>query len=170
MGPTASLAVAALLLTGGVLAIPSMMADRTCHNLLRDGRNGIGPQIRAYLQLNLEDWPRLTKVVEDFGIKHELSFRDSSRAQPEVIHVLGLSLCNERGVAIQLMDQRWASRDFASLLQDGGAFVGIYQVRSESGWEQLARDFVAEIENDWPGKLQFRDGSGRIADKPLELQ
>ncbi len=71
------LAAVGLLLAGAVAAIPSITRDRTCHKMFRDGRTSIGPQASLDLQIAIDDWPKLTKMFEQFGNEHQLSFRDA---------------------------------------------------------------------------------------------
>jgi hypothetical protein len=46
---------AAVVLTGAVFLLPSVVKDNSCHNLFRDGRTSIGPQINADISLSTED-------------------------------------------------------------------------------------------------------------------
>jgi hypothetical protein len=159
----------AVLLAGAVVALPSITKDRTCHNMFRDGRRTIGAKVRIYLQVDNNDWSTLKKVIEDFSAKRELSFRDSSQTRPAV-SVLALSLCDDRGTNISVNEQHWAFGEFASPISGRGIGILFYEVRVGSGWEVVARDLVSDIESIWPGRIQFRDGNGRIIPKPEELR
>ena len=72
--PSVSFA-AAVVLTCAVFLLPSIVRDGSCHNLFRDGRTSIGPQIGADIILPAEDWPTVTQTFVDFGQTHSLSFR-----------------------------------------------------------------------------------------------
>jgi hypothetical protein len=51
-----------------------------------------------------------------------------------------------------------------------GVSLGIYEVRDGSNWTHDARKLIAELETRWPGKVQFKDGRGRIVPMPDELR
>ena len=98
-----SLGVVAVLLTGALFAIPDATwgrilrpVDQTCHNVLRD-RDSISPQVSMDLQIAPEDVPKLFRAMQDFAVTHKLQFRDASVPTRWFI-----SLCNDRGVTIQL--------------------------------------------------------------------
>jgi hypothetical protein len=165
-----ALAITAIVLSGGVMSIPSITKDRTCHNMFRDGRTSIGPQVDIELQLAIDDWPRFTKFLQNFSVAHQLSFRDTSQTKPGIARILALSLCNDRGINIEVIDQRWASRHFEPLIAGRGTSIPVYEVHEHSGWERLARDLVEELEAAWPGKVQFRGRDGRVIQKPRALQ
>jgi hypothetical protein len=172
-GPYITLAVsiAAVLLSSLVLAVPVITKDRTCHNMFRDGRKSVHSQVNMELEIGLADWPKLTTVFEDFGTTHSLSFRNSSRVNPGVVDVLGLSLCSERGANIEAHRQEWAAATFKALpLARSGVAIGVYELRSKSGWETLAQGLVAELESTWQGKVRFKDGSGRVMPMPEKLR
>jgi hypothetical protein len=169
MVSTTALAGLAVLLSGSVLAIPSITKDRTCHNLLRD-RSFIVPQVVMRLQVEPADWPELMHLFRDFGAVHALSFRDQSHEQPGTVQVLGLSLCNEAGIAVTSHEQRWASQKIRTLGVNGGVFVGVYETREHSGWQAPAREIIDQMEAAWPGKLSFQDGGGHTIPKPEQLR
>ena len=148
-----SLATIALLLTGAVAAIPAITKDRTCHNMFRDGRRtGIASQANIQLDVGMEEWPKLIDIFKKFGATHNLSFRNTSKSHPGVAEMLYLSLCNEQGVNVSVIDQRWASRDYAPLVK-GGIHLTVYELRAGSGWAQLAQGLLSELELTWPGQV-----------------
>jgi hypothetical protein len=167
---TVGLALAAVALSALVFAIPAIRKDRTCHNMLRDGRSSISPQVNLDLPLGVEDWPVLTKRFEDVAAAHALSLRDSSRSQPGVVHVLGLSLCNDQGVNIAAHEQRWAAQNFEPLVAGSGISISAYELRPDSGWKDPMRGLVAALEATWPGKVRFRDRDGRFVPMPDDLR
>jgi hypothetical protein len=162
----------AVLLGGLVLAVPILTKDRTCHNMFRDGRNSVHSQVNMELEIGLPEWPKLTRLIEDFGIEHALSFRNSSKIDPgSVVQVLALSLCNERGANIHVLRQEWATATFkSSSLGRAGVPIGVYELRSDSGWEALAKSLVVELEGAWPEKVKFRDKDGRVVPMPEKLR
>jgi len=165
---TSGLAFLAILLTGTALAIPSITMDRTCHNMFRDGRTSVGSKVNIRLSIPVEDWPRLTRLFEEFGAANDLSFRNSNRDHPGTVRVLGLSLCNDRGLNIHAIEQHW-ERSGNSVPKDGVS-LGIFELRDGSNWKHAARALIAELEARWPGKVQFKDKLGRIVPMPDELR
>ena len=169
--PSMLLGAAAVLLTSIVLAIPTITKDRSCHNMFRDGRQSVIPRVSIDLNIDVQDWPKLTEVLKEFASGHALSFRNSSRTEPGVFRVLALSLCNERGTNIGAHQQEWASAQWkSSPLARLGVSLGVYELQRDSGWEQLARDLIAKLESVWQGKVGFKDGGGRVIPMPRELQ
>ena len=161
------LAGTAVLFTGLVFAIPAITKDRTCHNMLRDGRDSIGPQVSMDLPIDVADWTRLTKLFLDFAAARGMSFRDSTQNRPNVMQAIYLSACGEQ-VNVTAMQQRWSTTNTA--IPNRGISIGIYEQHDGSDWKQIARDLIAEIELAWPGKLQFRGRDGGVVPMPPELQ
>ena len=156
-----ALASVAVIASASIAAIPGITKDRSCHNMFRDGRRSVAPKIRIDLDADLEAWPSLTTLLEEFGPAHGMTFRNSTVSKPDV-RVLGLSACNELGLVITADEQRWASRNFASLIAGQGVLIGVFDLNDGSGWQSLASDLIAALESEWPGKVRFRDGSGRL--------
>jgi hypothetical protein len=168
MGASAGTLILAVLLTTGVFAIPVITWDRTCHNMLRDGRTSVGSQANMYVSVGMDEWPKLTELFEQFAPAHGMSIRNSSRNQTSV-RILALSLCTEQGTNIEVLDQRWAHKDFASLF-GWGTPIRVYELRENSGWQKLAADLLADIGATFPGKVEFRDGMSRVIPTPPELE
>lgn len=162
----AALAVAATIASVAIAAIPSITKDRSCHNMFRDGRRSVAPSLNIDLDIAMEDWPTITTLLENFGVSHGMLFRNSSSSRPQV-EVLGLSACTEQ-VVIAVIDQRWASRNYAPLMP-GGMPVRIYDLTDGDAWRPFARELVAELDSRWPGKVRFRDGGGRLIPPPGSL-
>jgi hypothetical protein len=156
----------AFLLTSGVFAIPAITKDRTCHNMISDGRSSVTTGVVMYVSIEMEDWPKLTEIFERFAAEHGMSMRNSSRGQGDFVRALALSLCREQGPNIWASDQRWASQNFASLF-GWGTRVGVREV--DGNWQPLARDLLAEVEAAWPGKVAFRDRRSQVIPTPKEL-
>ena len=159
-----------VLLVGVIVAIPSITKDRTCHNMFRDGRSSIGPKVVMDLKIDVDEWSRLAEFFERFGTTQGLSFRNTSESRPNVVEILGLSLCSEQGVNIETIEQRWDGRINAPLVTDRSVGIGVYEVVEDSNWKRLAQDFITQLETAWPGKVEFRDERGRVIPMPEELR
>jgi hypothetical protein len=150
-GRATSLAVAAVLLSIAVVAVPlTAGTDRTCHNVLRDGRQSIAPQVSMDLPITGEALAELTRATAEFAATKNLSFRDSSK--PEALF---LSLCHDRGLTIHLSP---------------GVSIAVFEVHAGSDWQRTTKDLIDRIETLWPGKLRFRAPQGGDMPRPKELQ
>jgi hypothetical protein len=163
------LAGAAVAASIAVAAIPSMTKDRTCHNMFRDGRTSVGPKVSIDLEIAMDAWPRLTRLLEEFGASHGMSFRNLTHSQPAVVDVLSLSACTEAGLVITAFEQRWADPRIASLLSDRGVPIGVFDLHDGTGWQPLARDLIAMLDTEWRGKVRFRGDDGELVPKPAVL-
>jgi hypothetical protein len=159
----------AVVLTGAILVLPVAIKDNTCHNLFRDGRTSIGPQIAGDIKLPSEDWAALKEMFVEFGAAHGLSFRSDEQIRRGTLMWRGLSLCNEAGVTIQAMDQLWlAGTD--SALAGRGITLSIFELRPDSGWNAFARDLLAKIDQAWPHSITFRGRDGKTISEEEALQ
>jgi hypothetical protein len=162
-----SLAIVGAILTGFVFAIPSIKKDRTCHNLFRD-RSHLAAGWRINLQVRAEEWPSVTKQIEDFGAAHVLSLRNSSKTQPGAFPpVLNLSLCSDQGVNIIADSEQRAP--WNSEIMSSGVVITVHDLHHDPNWLGLTRDLVARLESAWPGKVKFMSGD-RFVPRPKEMQ
>jgi hypothetical protein len=166
--PAVSL-VMALVLIAGVIAVPALTKDRTCHNMFRDGRQSIVPQVNIDLRIEKDDWSRLAAVLSTFSAANGMHFRDSTRIEP-AMHYLHLSACNDHGVNIHVHDMRWTHRNFEPLIAGRGVPVGVYEVHDNSGWPRIAGALIADLEVAWPGKVAFLDQRGNEIPVPQYLR
>lgn len=157
-------------IAAGIFLIPTITKDRTCHNVLRDGRSHISAKVGIDLQIPDEEWPVLVKRLQDFAREQDLSFRDSSEVRPGVLRTLYLSLCSEAGITITTVEQRWAHNGFKNLVTGRGVGIALYQVRDSADWRQLARLMISDLKEQWPDRVWFRDGLGRVVPMPEELR
>ncbi|WP_314950251.1 hypothetical protein [Bradyrhizobium cosmicum] len=152
---------AAALLTCGVIILPIVVRDRSCHNLFRDGRTSVGPQVYANLKVPAEDWRKLEQTFADFGQTHALSIRGDEQLRNGRSTWRTLDLCNEAGISINVYDEPWLARAH-SPRADEGMMLSIYSLKPDSDWKPLARHLLNEIETIWPEKTIFRGPSGQI--------
>jgi hypothetical protein len=101
----AVLAAAAAIASIAVAAIPSIIMDRSCHNMFRDGRRSVSSQLNIDLAIAPSDWPKLAQLLEDFGAKHGMSYRNTSEERPATVKILGISVCSEEGLVIAVQEQ-----------------------------------------------------------------
>jgi hypothetical protein len=156
-----SIVCIAILLAGAVFVLPRVVRDNSCHNLFRDGRTSIGPQILANMKLTAEDWPRLTQIFKDFAVMHSLSFRSDQQIRSGNIMWRDLNLCSDAGINIDALDQPWLAQ-INSPLADRGIQFSVYELKTGSGWVPLARDLFKQIDMTWPSKTTFRGPDGRV--------
>jgi hypothetical protein len=159
---------AAITASAIVLALPSINMDRSCHNMLRDGRRSASPKVNIDLDVAIDDWPRLASLLEEFALSRRMSFRNLSDSQPAV-KILGLSVCSQEGLVITADELRWASRNYAPAMDGRGVPVGVFDLKDGAGWQPLARELVAVLDSEWQGKVRFRGRDGRLMPRPAEL-
>jgi hypothetical protein len=162
------LAIGVPIVLAVVLSIPLITKDRSCHNLLRDGRSSISTVLNIDLHVRDDEWTALSDLLKRFAGTHKLSLRDSSKATPGSMRALYLSLCDD-GINIEVAEQRWAHNEYKSVLPGRGVAVGIYTQQESTPWPPVARKLVTDLEARWPGKVQFTDHSGRTMPKPEVL-
>ncbi|MEM6582921.1 MAG: hypothetical protein AAF699_16695 [Pseudomonadota bacterium] len=170
MGSSAPV-VAAVIATIAVLLIPSATKDRSCHNVLRDGRTSIGPVLMIDLDISEADWPDLQELYADLASARGLEFRDSSKHRPGVSNLLYLSAC-EDGFTIMTNEQRWSRANSKVLLPQitgRGVGISVFEINSGSNWTAVAIELVDHLERRWPDKVRFRDGGGKITPKPARI-
>ncbi len=158
-----------IILTVAICAIPAIAADRSCHNMFRDGRPSIGPVVHWDLQIGDNEWPKFKELLQSFATTNNMSFRDESDVKPGVVRTLYLSACNEDGVNIEIVEQRWASENYVDTTSPGVS-IGIYITKDEADWVPLTKELIAKIETQWPHKIQFRGDRGEIVPKPGILE
>jgi hypothetical protein len=159
----------AVVLTAAIFVLPVVIRDNSCHNLFRDGRRSIGPQIAAEIKLPAEDWPTLKQMFIAFGAAHDLSFRDDQQVRRGDLMWRSLSLCSEAGVTIQAIDRPWLAR-INSPLAERGIALSIFELKSGSAWNAVARDLLAKMEAAWPHGVIFRGGDGKMISEEQALQ
>jgi hypothetical protein len=151
-----------------VAAIPGMTMDRSCHNVLRDGRSSAAPSLNVDLDIPMDDWPTLTTLVEGFAVSHGMLFRNAGIEKPEV-KTLGLSACTEQGLVISANDQRWSAQNYAPILPGRGVPVAVFDVNGSGAWQPLGRELVAAFDSQWPGKVRFIGPDGRAISRSEAL-
>jgi len=152
---------AAALLTCGVFILPVVVRDKSCHNIFRDGRTSVSPQVHANLQVPAEDWRTLEQTFADFGRAHALSIRGDEQLRNGRSTWRSLDLCNEAGISINLYDEPWLAH-VHSPRADEGMTLSISALKPDTDWKPLARHLLGEIETAWPRKTTFRGPSGQI--------
>ncbi|MFZ0424457.1 MAG: hypothetical protein WAL80_16395 [Xanthobacteraceae bacterium] len=161
-----TIASVTIFLTCALLLLPNIVRDNSCHNLFRDGRSSIGPQILADMKLTAEDWPMLTQIFMDFGAAHSLSFRSDQQIRRGDLMWRDLNLCSD-GVNIDAVDRPWMDRLKNSPLAGRGIQFAVYELKPGSDWNALARDLLDKLATTWPGKVTFR---GRVGETLSETE
>lgn len=152
---------AAAVLTCGIFTLPVVVRDRSCHNLFRDGRTAVGPQVYADLKVPAEDWKKLKQIFADFGRAHALSIRGDKQVRDGRITWRGVDLCNDAGVSISIYDEPWLAR-MNSPLAEKGMKLSVFSLKPDADWKPLAGHLLGEIETIWPEKTTFRGPTGQI--------
>lgn len=115
-------------LAGAALVIAALFyltADRSCHNMFRDGRTSIAPAVKLELAACASDYDRIGAAIERFAREENLSLRDERipGARPA-----DFSLCSGDGVNIA-----------TSAVRPDVVFVFLYLTNERAEWEPLWR-------------------------------
>ena len=139
--------------------------DSSCHNPFVNGVTRVSARFSVDLLIEVDDWPELTRLLEDFASTHGWSFRNTGRVDPGVLKTMYLSLCAENRVRIHVAEQRWAFQDYGPA-PGRGVGVPIYGDVPEFVWRPVAVEIVEILETRWPDGVRFRGGDGRLIDRP----
>lgn len=126
----------------------------------------VSPLFRINLVLEIEDWPKLRKVLQDFATAHGWFFRDQSEERRHVLKRLYITLCAENGLRFRASEQRWASRGYASASPGYGLPLPLYGDVPDDVWQPVAVEMVQLLESHWPNRVRFRNGDGYIVERP----
>jgi hypothetical protein len=105
--------------------------------------------------------PRLVEIFDAIGRQHQMAFRNRSETRPDVVEITSLSLCNEHGLNIVIHNQKWA-RMAAPQVLGYGIPITVYELREDSGREQVVVDLAAALKAEWPDSLTFQDEYGNV--------
>lgn len=142
-----------------MFALPHFVRDTSCHNLFRDGRTSVGPQIDADVDLAPNDWSTLRQTFTEFGSSNGLAFRSDEGIRDGRLMWRTLGLCNETGVTIIVRDQPWL-KDIHSPAAKRGMELEIFELKSGSDWQVLAHDLLDKLEMQWPARIGYRGQRG----------
>lgn len=164
-----SIVSVAVTLTGAILVLPIAVRDNACHNLFRDRRTSIAPQISADIKLPAEDWEKLKEMFVGFGSTHGLSFRSDEQIRRGTVTWRSLSLCSEADVTIRALDRPWRTR-MNSPLAGRGIELSVFELKPGSDWDTFARDLLAKVDMAWPDSMTFRGRDGKVISREEALK
>ncbi|MEM9880790.1 MAG: hypothetical protein AAF862_16100, partial [Pseudomonadota bacterium] len=144
----------ALGLICGAVIIPYATADRSCHNPLRGGGDGISPVATFRLKVQRSDWLDVAAELNDFAQEFDWSVRSDVR--PEAKYPwFQISLCQEPGLNI------FIGRYF----NDGTLRFSVYDPEHVNIWQRSFGRLYQRIEARWPGRTGFKD----LKQQPIEV-
>jgi hypothetical protein len=165
---TWSLFAVAGLVTAVLLSLSSVVKDNSCHNLFRDGRTSIGPQVDASIEIAAADWSILRRIFVELEVRHALSFRSDNKTEGGHIVWRDLNACNDE-VNVDALDQPWLAEAGAPS-PERGIKISVYALRKGSGWNPVARDLLDRINSAWPRRLIFDDAERKHISMEQALQ
>jgi hypothetical protein len=118
------------------------------------------------LQIEIADWPRLTRQLSDLARVFDLSFRDASQSTPGVVQTHYVSLCDDVGLHIRTAEQRWAIRDYQPPISNRGVGVSIRATNTHETWPIVADRLLDIFESEWDDRVRFLDGLGEPVPRP----
>ena len=75
--------------------------DRSCHNVLRDGRRSIGPVLSFSVELIGDEWPRFQDTAERFAAAKGWDIGESNDKDKAFSRVRFVGACIEPGTEAQ---------------------------------------------------------------------
>tara|TARA_R110002096_G_scaffold252675_1_gene445550 strand:+ start:340 stop:1302 length:963 start_codon:yes stop_codon:yes gene_type:complete len=155
----------ALIICVAIYAFPSITADRSCHNPLREGGTSISPKVGVDVDIPYEEWPVLIELFSNFALNNNLEFKNSSENRPGSVRSLYLSICHESGFVISIVEQRWPHNNYANMIPGRGIGISTYEMGKNTSWKEVKNNLLYEIQNQWPGKINYRDSRGNKISK-----
>ncbi|OAB61447.1 hypothetical protein AY599_04955, partial [Leptolyngbya valderiana BDU 20041] len=144
--------IIAALMIAGVFISPSMTKDRSCHNVLRDGRNFAAPSLNAELAISRDEWRDLEAFYEQFATSNGLDFKSVIDHFDGSVSTLYLSMCSEPGLVIKSNKQHWEHLG-GGPVPDRGVSVTIFSLEEEIDWIPISRRLFSALEQRWPGQI-----------------
>ena len=138
-----SLAVAASWI---IFALPSLMADRSCHHLFRDGQDSIGPVLFFTVELEESEWPRFQNVAKGFASAEGWAIDGSNDKDKALSNRRFVNVCVERGTQILF--------DGSDVPRPTRAEVSVLQPQGGDSWQGVAGRLLVSIEAGFPGRLR----------------
>lgn len=100
------------------------------------------------------DWPKLARIVSDFGRNHGLDVFDGSTNIPDYMRTLEISVCSSNGLFL-LLDKRIYARPEMNV--DGNRITAAFRTYHNSfDWKPLASEFEAVVRQQWPGAVETK--------------
>lgn len=146
--------------TVAIFSIPYILADRTCHNPLRDGRKSINPEINIKLHIGADEWDEFAAVVGDFGRSIGWSVRQEMQNGGNTIHILDESICNEEGTKIGAVAMIFPASGKDNIFSDTLP-IGVYQPQGGDSWKDPTKKILGRLSTRWPGRISFSGPDGR---------
>ncbi|TVQ35825.1 MAG: hypothetical protein EA370_08975 [Wenzhouxiangella sp.] len=159
--PTTVLLSVGVVLIGGLLMLPTLIRDRSCHNVLRDGRTSASPVMVIDLSLKRGEWPELKQFFQRFAGMSGLDYRGSIDDSGGAVSVLSLSLCTEPDFTIGVNEQYWHHRG-GGIIPGRGLSIAIFSLDEGFEWKPIAESLILEMNETWPTRVRFRDSGGRL--------
>jgi hypothetical protein len=134
--------------------------------MFRDGRRSINPAMSMKLSIPVSEWGKLRTVLAQFGRAHGMAVQDYSTSDHSSYDGLSVSLCNDEGTNIEINSLHFSGADETNLYF---VPIGIYLVRDNKNWKNVARDLAATLNGSWPGEVTFAGPRGEKVPPPLFL-
>jgi hypothetical protein len=155
-----SVAVAAAIAVIAIL--PMTTKDRSCHNVFRDvptyslgfGGHSARPKVVLYFPARTQDWNDISRALVAHGKAHDLQVLDMTE-QDESSKQLYVSLCNEGGTVISILDRVYSfgppqeARDEQS--------IAVFGMRPDSDWERQAASLEGVMRAKYGEKVRRED-------------
>lgn len=140
--------------------------EDSCHNPFRDGSSSATPVVVLFLPITLNEWEALKDISRTYASQGHLDFKDYSISGKDY-RVLEFSMCDESGLRIKSIEQRWRSRDFKPTTDRDGIylafFVGDRVHTPRAVWRTRVVRFIEMFRDEWPARqLQYVGSDGNF--------
>lgn len=127
--------------------------DTSCHNLFRYDQSFADPELIIFIPLEIHEWPDFVSLMKNYAGDEHLDFKDASMSGKD-FRVLEVRLCDESGLRIEALEQRWRSKDFKDTIGPEGVQVVFYvrdtNVDPRTVWPAPAADLLQGFRDEWP--------------------
>jgi hypothetical protein len=100
------------------------------------------------------DWPKLARIVSDFGRSRGLDVFNTSSSIPNYVRTLEVSICSSEGLFLMMDKRVYSDR---SMNTDGNRITAHLRTYDDGfSWEPLAEEFVATFRQNWQGAVEVQ--------------
>ena len=152
--------VVVVLAIGVMVMLPVATKDRSCHNLFRDrplygsGPNSARSKVNLSFPALTQEWNDVARLLVAFGKERNLEILDMTE-QDQHSKQLYVSLCNESGTAISILDRVYFFGPPMEARSEQS--VNVYGMRPDSDWKQQAAALEGFLRARYGEKLRRED-------------
>lgn len=152
-------AFSAVAIFAAVFFISDAYVDRSCHNILRDGRRSATPAAQFELRADRSAWREVEAELENYGREAGFDMRPEVRPDDDFLPWFQVSLCREPGTNIFVSQAIGPRLSFA-----------VFQEQGDERWRTPFQTLHERVKRRWPGRVFFTGGQGEEIAPPAWSQ